>query len=148
MTPLTFVRLTLIIWISAVYLTGCVAPGKGTLPQGGEMTMADIYKQETMPLLNQPFHEETDDGHGDRSLENVREQAAREEAATDYTGYTAVSVNQVHHLFKRLNNPEIPMYIYPHLVLEEEEEETPVPGYTTAFFLYKKNQFALPNKRY
>jgi conjugative transfer region lipoprotein (TIGR03751 family) len=143
MNYLTRTRLTLIALISVLSFAGCATPGKGTLPQGGDMTMAAIYKQETGTVSN----EETDENYRDLSLEKARDQVIDEHNTTVYAGYTATSVNQIHTLFKKLNNPEILLYVYPHLVAQNEEE-IPVPGYTTAFFLYQKNQFALPDERF
>jgi conjugative transfer region lipoprotein (TIGR03751 family) len=124
-------------------LTGCANPGKGTLPAGGDMTMADIYKQET----GIPSEDKTNNDDPHFSLEETRHRMEVLSETTNYRGYTTTSLNQLHHLFKKLNNPEVPLYIYPHLILQNEED-IPVPGYTTAFFLYQRNQFVLPNERF
>ena len=50
-------------------------------------------------------------------------------------------------LFKALDNPAIPIYIYPHVALIGDEQLVK-PGFTTEFFLYKQNQFALASERY
>lgn len=49
--------------------------------------------------------------------------------------------------FKPLDNPLVPIYIYPHAALIGDEQIIK-PGYTTAFFLYKQNQFALASEQY
>ena len=124
---------------SVVELTGCATAGKNALPQGGDMTMSQIYQQET--------------GLGGGSYypsNNTELNRARQKVlprAINYTGYTANSVNQINHLFKRMPNPEVDLYVYPHLVNENGESQ-PVPGYTTAFFMYKSNHFALPSEQY
>lgn len=51
------------------------------------------------------------------------------------------------HLFKALDNPVIPIYIYPHVTLIGDEQLIN-PGYTTAFYLYKQNQLALASEQY
>ena len=66
---------------------------------------------------------------------------------TDYEGYTRTAANETQVLFKPLENPSVPMFIYPHVALIGDEQLLK-PGYTTAFFLYKQNQFALPSERY
>ncbi len=43
-------------------------------------------------------------------------------------------------LFPTLPNPQLVMYVYPHL---SETDEAPIPGYTTAFSLYEKNYYAV-----
>ncbi|EHL30510.1 hypothetical protein LDG_7462 [Legionella drancourtii LLAP12] len=50
-------------------------------------------------------------------------------------------------LFKTLENPAVPIYIYPHVALIGDEQLLK-PGFTTEFFLYKQNQFALASERY
>jgi len=65
----------------------------------------------------------------------------------DYEGYTRTAANETATLFKPLDNPAIPIYVYPHVALIGDEQLLK-PGYTTAFFLYKQNQFALASERY
>lgn len=43
-------------------------------------------------------------------------------------------------LFPLLPNPQVMMYVYPHL---STQEEAPVPGYRTAFSLYERNYYAV-----
>lgn len=109
-------------------LTGCATAGKNALPQGGDMTMAEIYQQET-GLSN----------NGDQ--DQIRRKL-------NYSSYSVSgSFFGKEQLFKPLPNPEIAMYVYPHLV-ENADGAQPVPGYTTAFFLYRENHFALPSEEY
>jgi conjugative transfer region lipoprotein (TIGR03751 family) len=49
--------------------------------------------------------------------------------------------------FKALPNPEIPLYVFPH-VAQIGDEQLIKPGYTVQFFLYKQNQFALASELY
>lgn len=49
--------------------------------------------------------------------------------------------------FRALPNPEIPLYVFPH-VAQIGDEQLIKPGYTTHFFLYKQNQFALASELY
>ncbi len=65
----------------------------------------------------------------------------------DYDGYTRTAANETKALFKPLDNPAIPIYVYPHVALIGDEQLLK-PGYTTAFFLYKQNQFALASEHY
>ncbi|MBA2710122.1 MAG: TIGR03751 family conjugal transfer lipoprotein [Tatlockia sp.] len=64
-----------------------------------------------------------------------------------YAGYTRTAENETKALFKPLDNPTVPIFIYPHVALIGDEQLVK-PGYTTEFFLYKQNQFALANERY
>ena len=67
--------------------------------------------------------------------------------AGDYAGYTRTADNETKMLFKSMDNPSIPIFIYPHIALIGDEQLLK-PGYTTAFFLYKQNQFALASETY
>lgn len=64
-----------------------------------------------------------------------------------YEGYTRDASNEIQNLFKALDNPQIPIYVFPHVALIGDEQLLK-PGYTTGFFLYKQNQFALASERY
>jgi len=56
--------------------------------------------------------------------------------------YTRHARNEIRHLFPRLPNPDICLYIDPHLTTEG----IPVPGYTTCFPLYRQAHYALPGE--
>jgi conjugative transfer region lipoprotein (TIGR03751 family) len=45
--------------------------------------------------------------------------------------------------FHKLANPELKMYVYPHLA---GKDEVPVPGYYTAFNAYTQDHYALLNE--
>jgi conjugative transfer region lipoprotein (TIGR03751 family) len=49
--------------------------------------------------------------------------------------------NSVDREFHKLPNPELKMYVFPHL---SGKEEVPVPGYTTAFSAYSHDYYVLP----
>jgi conjugative transfer region lipoprotein (TIGR03751 family) len=53
------------------------------------------------------------------------------------------SVNQLKHLYPRLPNPELFMYVRPHAV---GETGAPVPAYLTRFTMYEREQYALPGE--
>ena len=78
-----------------------------------------------------------------------RSQAYRKQASamprlrtTNYTAYTRTEQRELNGLFPRLPNPDLCMYVYPHL----SGEGSTVPGYTSCFPLYKQNQYALPGE--
>lgn len=108
-------------------LSGCAS---GRVPQQGP-TMAEVYKDamaesegETLNNLRQPG-----------PMAYPRE--------TDVSGYTRTAQNEINNLFQPLPNPQLVMYIYPHLVADDE---APIPGYTTAFYLFKHDHFAMPGE--
>lgn len=61
-------------------------------------------------------------------------------------GYKPMSTDNVLP-FKPLENPLIPIYVYPHVALIGDEQILK-PGFASAFFLYKQNQFALASEQY
>ncbi|WP_134611809.1 TIGR03751 family conjugal transfer lipoprotein, partial [Pseudomonas aeruginosa] len=52
--------------------------------------------------------------------------------------------NEVYRQFQRLPNPDLVMYVYPHLA---GTAPVPIPGYTTVFPLYQRVQYAMPGER-
>ncbi len=62
--------------------------------------------------------------------------------STNYSDYTRSEAKELHGLFPRLPNPDLCMYVYPHL----SSEKATVPGYTSCFALYDTNQYALPGE--
>jgi conjugative transfer region lipoprotein (TIGR03751 family) len=157
-----FLIFSLTIIFLITQLAGCATAGKGALPQGGDMTMAQIYQKETGLSMN------NDCNAGNQDINQVRQKLHTNGIGyAKHVNYTAYSVspdnfykknkkskkckknkkNSTKQLFKPLDNPEIPMYIYPHLV-QTNSGAQPVPGYTTAFFLYRENHFALPSEDY
>ncbi|HAT1762260.1 TPA: TIGR03751 family conjugal transfer lipoprotein [Legionella pneumophila] len=58
-----------------------------------------------------------------------------------------VSVQQTQPDFKALDNPEIPIHVFAH-VANIGDEQIIKPAYTTRFFLYKQNQYALASELY
>ena len=128
---------------SVAMLSGCASPGKNMIPVGGDKTMPEIYKEEVGLGIKTPSGVVSDK----HSLSGVRSEVIGPQPKVHYVAYTATANNQVRNLFKRLPNPEVPVYIFPHLV-RVNGESYPKPGVTTGFFLYKNNHFAMPNELY
>ena len=61
----------------------------------------------------------------------------------DLAGYSRDAFNELDAHFPRLPNPTLVMYVFPHLV---GEERLPVPGYATAFPMYRQVEYALPGE--
>lgn len=59
--------------------------------------------------------------------------------AVDYDQVTRSASDEIEQLFPTLPNPTLVMYVYPHIV-----DHMPVPGYSTAFPLYERVEFAEP----
>jgi conjugative transfer region lipoprotein (TIGR03751 family) len=120
---------------AAMCLAGLVAgcsvsgPRESPLPKTGPK-MIDIFKQHmkddgTTPgdLRDRLPARSYDEGRGTPSMRN---------AAT----------SSLHHRFARLPNPDLEMYVYPHLAAGKY----PVPGYTTLFPMFETIQYAMPGE--
>jgi len=60
----------------------------------------------------------------------------------DLTGYTRDANNEISQQFPRLPNPELSLYVFPHF----SRKGHPVPGYSSAFLMYEKDEYALPGE--
>lgn len=82
---------------------------------------------------------------GDRALLEARLALRRPlmDDEVDPTSYTRTAQNEIDALFVRLPNPDLVMYVFPHL---SGEEGVPVPGYSTVFPLYERVLYALPGE--
>jgi conjugative transfer region lipoprotein (TIGR03751 family) len=119
---------------SLLLLSSCAkSVASGTIPEEG-LTVSQIYNQSVVtsaPSWTAPRYKRTANG----------------QMAVNYQGETRTAANETKALFKALDNPAIPIYIYPHVALIGDEQLVK-PGFTTEFFLYKQNQFALASERY
>jgi conjugative transfer region lipoprotein (TIGR03751 family) len=123
---------TILACASLALLNACASHSvaSGRVPEEG-LTVGEIYhasigealKSERMPRFHVPA------------------------TALSSSGYTRTADNENHALFKPLENPAVPIFIYPHVVAIGDEQLLK-PGFTTEFFLYKQNQFALASERY
>lgn len=123
-------------WISLVLglmsLLGCASGTKeDLLPQDGP-TMKEVY-----------------DGHFRGAAQAARTTAAGPPlgrmagADPGLEGYSRDSHNEIESQFPRLPNPDLVMYVFPHL----SEQGYPVPGYSTVIPLYETVEYALPGEK-
>ncbi|MFV0476959.1 MAG: TIGR03751 family conjugal transfer lipoprotein [Parahaliea sp.] len=61
----------------------------------------------------------------------------------DYLPYTRTVDNELDNLFPRLENPDLAIYVYPHLATRTR---APIPGYTTVIPLYERVEYRLPGE--
>lgn len=120
---------TILALSSALMLGACASKtvSSSGIPEGG-LTVSQIYQQS----INEPVQ---------------RWSVKLAPKHVNYEGYTRNAANEVNQLFKPLDNPQIPIYVFPHVALIGDEQLLK-PGYSTEFFLYKQNQFALPSEFY
>lgn len=126
-----------LIWISVFCwgLAGC-STDKETLLPHGEQTMLDIWSGAGSQGTQQ-------------QLLDARQLLRRPLAQAGFSAplqepYTRTAANEIHSLFPRLPNPDLVLYVYPHL---SGTEQAPVPGYSTVFPFYQQVQYALPGER-
>lgn len=120
---------TILVFASTMALCACTSNSISStaIPEGG-LTVSQIYQQS----LSEPMQSWS---------------VARGAKPVNYAGYTRDASNKIQQLFKPLDNPQVPIYVFPHVALIGDEQLLK-PGYTTGFFLYKQNQFALASERY
>lgn len=128
--------------LAGLMLAGCLASGCSTSKEemlpAGDHTMLALWNGE--------------DGSGSasqaasvarmslrRPLTPVEQQAA---PGTD-DSYSRTAASEISQQFPRLPNPDMVMYIFPHLA----EGTSPVPGYSTVFSFYGQTQYAMPGER-
>lgn len=124
---------------SVMVLTSCAMSGTNKLDQGGDLTMSDIYNQKTGGAVGT-----------ESELSSVKNQLNGMTGATNQIVINPSAYERsssINRQFKQMDNPQIGLYVFAHIVASEGDQE-PVPGYTTAFFMYKKNNFALPSEQY
>ncbi|AKG68271.1 conjugal transfer protein [Serratia fonticola] len=119
----------------AVLLTGCSTTKDEMLPPGNS-TMLELWQNkgsstrtatEARTILRRGL---TDD-----------DQAARHALEESYT---RTAENEIQQVFPRLPNPDMVIYIYPHMA---GNTPAPVPGYSSVFPFYSLVQYALPGER-
>ncbi|RTB44135.1 TIGR03751 family conjugal transfer lipoprotein [Pseudomonas aeruginosa] len=138
--PLIWIKPLALVLVAV--LAGCATNKEELLPHNGR-TMSDVWQAET--------------GGGSsgqlaaRQLLDARQILRRPLVETDIqmmpaanARYTRTAENEVRSQFSRLPNPDLSMYVFPHLA---GSDPVPVPGYTTIFPLYQRVQYALPGER-
>ncbi|MNF99187.1 hypothetical protein D3C84_820780 [compost metagenome] len=138
---LTDRRLQACAWLTiALLASGCSTSKDEMLPHG-DATMMDVWDQGTTGSAGSA---------SSRLLLDARQTLRRpldpQQAAVrnDNAAFTRTAQNEIYSQFKRLPNPDLVMYVYPHLA---GTDPAPVPGYTTVFPFYQRVQYAMPGER-
>ncbi|EHC5873751.1 TIGR03751 family conjugal transfer lipoprotein [Salmonella enterica subsp. enterica serovar Eastbourne] len=120
-------------------LSGCTTDKEKLLPHNGN-TMLDVWDKESGGNVATSSNI--------RRLFDARQQLRRpltpEHSTIDGSAYTRTASNEIYRQFHRLPNPDLVMYVFPHLA---GSDPVPVPGYSTVFPLYQRVQYALPGER-
>ena len=120
--------LLLAAWIS---LSGCSAmhDKEDLLPQTGP-TMLEVYRSHL----------------GQTRRQDGQPPATGARGAVDapgLEGYTRQAHDDIDTHFKRLPNPDLVLYVFPHLAADSGY---PVPGYATVLPMYDQVEYALPGE--
>lgn len=118
----------------ALLLAGCSTSKDEMLPPG-DSTMLELWNDgaSTTHATNESR----------ASLRRPVTDSERVIAQQTRDSYSRTQENEVQQTFPRLPNPDMVMYVLPHLA----EGNTPVPGYSTVFPFYSQVQYALPGER-
>lgn len=134
---------------ASLLLNGCATPGANSIPPAGDMTMAQIYYKETgLSLPDDPSAGASSSQDSVDVLTVARNTAPGVDQSPDYQGQGATDLTALNAQFKTLPNPQIIVYVSPHLVSAVNGAQVPVPGYVTSIFLYPQNEFAMPYEHY
>lgn len=115
----------------SLVLAGCV--GDSVIPPSS-MTMVEIYDEHN----RQASWNRVD-------IDSARSRIGRPSTPgdVDLAGYTREAQTEIAQLFPKLPNPDLVMYVFPHMA---GEGNYPVPGYSTTFSLYEQDYYALPGE--
>ncbi|MBX3711089.1 MULTISPECIES: TIGR03751 family conjugal transfer lipoprotein [Pseudomonas] len=138
----------LVLALAVAVLGGC-ATSKEDLLTHSDRTMMDIWQQETGgggSGTGQVARRQLLDARQSlrRPLTEANVRADVQAAPAEQVRYTRTARNEVYRQFQRLPNPDLGMYVFPHLA---GTDPVPVPGYTTVFPLYQRVQYAMPGER-
>ncbi len=123
------------LWIGMLLISGC-STDKDELMPPGPGTMLDHWNGSTS----------SGNGSAQRILLDARQQLRHplQEAESPLPAYTRTAQNEIYSQFKRLPNPDLVLYVFPHLT---GTDPAPVPGYSTVFPFYQRVQYAMPGER-
>lgn len=135
--PWTDVTFALAAPLLTLALAGCAS--KDMLLPPGDHTMLDLWRAHTSSVQG-----------AEARLNEARQQVHRPPSVGDELSPSGMRADlrqraqALNQQFPRLPNPDLVMYVFPHLA---GEEAVPVPGYSTVFPLYRHVPYALPGER-
>ncbi|EKN4905989.1 MULTISPECIES: TIGR03751 family conjugal transfer lipoprotein [Yersiniaceae] len=119
----------------AVLLTGCSTTKDEMLPPG-DSTMLELWQNKGSSART------TTEARSTLRRGLTDDDSAARQAIED--SYTRTAENEIQQVFPRLPNPDMVIYIYPHMA---GNAPAPVPGYSSVFPFYSRVQYALPGER-
>jgi len=139
-------------------LSGCAS--QSTILPPSNRAMADIYREAmndspVIPIdtgsaavcedldLDESVEECQDTVEAHAAARYAVIDSQRTPQALDYTPYTREQLTELNNLFPRLRNPDLVIYVYPHLATRTR---APIPGYSTVIPLYDRVEYRLPGE--
>ncbi|WP_342230276.1 TIGR03751 family conjugal transfer lipoprotein [Yersinia enterocolitica] len=119
----------------AILLTGCSTTKDEMLPPG-DSTMLELWQNKGSSARTSTEARSTL-RRGLTDDDSAVRQAIEE-------SYTRTAENEIQQIFPRLPNPDMVIYIYPHMA---GNAPAPVPGHSSVFSFYSRVQYALPGER-
>jgi conjugative transfer region lipoprotein (TIGR03751 family) len=128
--------------LAAIAVTQGCATNTERMLSHGDKTILDIWEQQTGGGQGSAGARQLLDARATlrRPVTDLDLQALPADSAT----YTRTAGNEIASQFRRLPNPDLVMYVFPHLA---GTDAVPVPGYSTVFPLHNRVQYALPGER-
>ncbi|EAO8776510.1 TIGR03751 family conjugal transfer lipoprotein [Salmonella enterica] len=114
-------------------LAGCSS--KEAILPAGDSTMMDLWQHRSGSVPQGMQAREAPR----RPLTGLEQRGEQSQAES----YSRTQESEISQQFPRLPNPDMVMYVYPHLA----NGRAPVPGYSTVFSFYSSPQYALPGER-
>lgn len=115
---------------AVVSFTGCVSHIDKVVPKD-QKNMKEIY------------NEKAGSGNLDMLKQREADIRARPVDGEDYVNDLPPRAAQIKHLFPALPNPELYMYVKPHVI---GASGAAVPAYMTRFTMYERTHYAMPNE--
>lgn len=132
-------------WLIAAlfFLTGCQSVTGNVVPQQGP-SMESVYDSMGVasPHKALPANSKAVDNASMAEADLTSIRSTRRPQETGGYSSSAVRTSSTT-IFKKLPNPELQLYVYPHLT---GTDEIPIPGYYTALSAYEKTHYALPEE--
>ena len=115
-------------------LTGCASMMSSKMP-AGSVSMEQAYND----AINGADNASVNLNQARADLKPLVLTPTDTEQGSISSGYA----NSINNQFPRLPNPNIVMYVYPHLA-GSDPNQVPVPGYSTVFPMYDHVYYAMP----
>lgn len=116
---------------ASINLAACSSMRGNVVPQSGP-SMEEVYDGTNLSTADS------------NNLAEIRDNLKAPTIRSYPTLVTTQATHSASKQFRKLPNPELQVYVFPHLA---GNDQLPVPGYYTAFNAYSRDYYALPQER-